>query len=820
MTQHGDRSEVKAQGIGARVRRKEDSRHLRGKGNFVADMSMPGLCEVAFARSPLAHARINAIDIPASLEGSVITREHMDARDIVADSTLPTYQSSAQPPLAHGKVRFVGEPVAMALAPTRALAEDMLESISVRYEDLPVYRGVASAQEPAGPLVHEHWKDNTFLTLSIDKGFDALAAKADVVVTRTIDLARHCMVPLEGKAVLAYWDFQADQLVVISATQVPHLIRTALSDLLDMPMDQVRVIAPDVGGAFGYKCVLQQEELCVAWLAKTRRKPFRYIEDRREHLIAGANTREHHYEITAYADRRGKLLALDATITIDGGAYSVWPFTIGVEPGQALGNLPGPYAFEGYRCTARCIATNKPGFVPYRGVARTGACLAIELTLNAVAREVGREPWEVRLENLVQADRMPYVNVTDKHFDSGDYPASLRRALQMIDVDAVRARQRKGEPDGRLIGVGVATYTEQSAHGTSAFAAWGIPVVPGFDQAFVRITPDGGLEMRVGVHSHGQGMETTFAQVAHEVLGIDIDRMKLVHGDTGRTPYSSGTYASRSMVMSGGAVSQACKMLVPRILRIGAHLLKVPQEQVTLAGGHVHGGGRSVSIRQIAHAWYIAPQQLPENVDAAGLEATVGYRPTVDTGAFSYASHAAVVAIDPDLGSVEILDYVAVEDCGVMVNPMVVEGQVIGGIAQGIGTALYEEMPYDAFGQPLASTLADYVLPGATEVPNVRVEHFQTPSPHTEFGAKGMGEGGAIAPPAAILGAVNDALARIDRPQLYSTPLTPRRLLEALASQGQASQGQAVAAAPVRAASPRRAGKTAGKTKAPKENKA
>lgn len=811
MAQHGDRSGVKAQGIGARVQRKEDARHLHGKGNFVADMSMPGLCEVAFARSPLAHARITAIDIPVSLVGSVFIREHMDARDIVADSSLPTFQSSAQPPLARGKVRFVGEPVAMAVAPTRALAEDMLESISVGYEDLPVCHGIASALAPAGPLVHEHWKDNTFLTLHIDKGFDALAAKADVVVTRTIDLARHCMVPMEGKAVLAYWDFQADQLVMISATQVPHLIRTALAQFLDLPQDQVRVIAPDVGGAFGYKCVLQQEELCVAWLAKTHRKPFRYIEDRREHLIAGANTREHHYEITAYADRRGRLLALDAKITIDGGAYSVWPFTAAVEPGQALGSLPGPYAFEGYRCVSRCVATNKPGFAPYRGVARTGVCFAIELTLNAVAREVGREPWEVRLENLVQADQMPYTNVTDKHFDSGDYPASLRRAMEMIDVDAVRARQRKGEPDGRLIGVGVATYTEQSAHGTSVFAAWGTPVVPGFDQAFVRVTPDGGLEMRVGVHSHGQGMETTFAQVAHEVLGIDIARMKLVHGDTGRTPYSTGTYASRSMVMSGGAVSQACKILVPRILRIGAHLLQVPPEQVTLADGHVRGGGKSVSIRQIAQAWYLSPQLLPADVDAAGLEATVGYKAKVDTGAFAYASHAAVVAVDPDLGSVEILDYVAVEDCGVIVNPLVVEGQAIGGIAQGIGTALYEEMPYDALGQPLASTLADYVMPGATEVPNVRIEHFETPSPHTEFGAKGMGEGGAIAPPAVIFGAVNDALSRLGVPEVLSTPLTPRRLLEALAA-----RGAPAADAPAKAASPKRASKAPRKAKAPK----
>ena len=629
--------------------------------------------------------------------------------------------------------------------------------------------------------MHEQWKDNVFVTLSIDKNFEALAAQAEVVVHRKMSLSRQCMVPLEGKAVLAYWDHQANQLVVVSATQVPHLIRTALAQYLQMDQGQVRVISPDVGGAFGYKCVLQQEELCVAWLAKTYRKPFRYLEDRREHLIAGANTREHYYEMTAYADRRGRLLALDAKITIDGGAYSVWPFTIGIEPGQAIGNLPGPYAFEGYRCVTQCVATNKPGFVPYRGVARTGVCFAIELTLNALALEVGREPWEIRLENLVQPEQMPYVNVTNKHFDSGDYPASVRRALEMIDVKAVRARQQHGEADGRLIGVGLATYTEQSAHGTSVFAAWGMPIVPGFDQAMVRLTPDGGLEIRVGVHSHGQGMETTFAQIAHEVLGIELSKMRVTHGDTGQTPYSSGTYASRSLVMSGGAVSQACKKLLPQILKIGAHLLQTEVAQVTFDNGVVQCGERGVAISEIAEAWYLSPQRLPSDVDPIGLEATVGYKPRVDTGAFSYATHAALVAVDPQMGSVEILDYVVVEDCGVLVNPMVVEGQTLGGVAQGIGTAMYEEMRYDQLAQPLASTLADYVMPGATEVPNIRMDHFETPSPHTEFGAKGMGEGGAIAPPAAIFGAVNDALRKVGAAELARTPLTPRRVLEALA---------------------------------------
>jgi carbon-monoxide dehydrogenase large subunit len=413
--------------------------------------------------------------------------------------------------------------------------------------------------------------------------------------------------------------------------------------------------------------------------------------------------------------------------------------------------------------------------------------------LNAIAQEVGREPWEIRVENLVQPEQMPYLNVANKYFDSGDYPASVRRALEMIDLKAIRSRQEVGESDGRLVGFGIATYTEQSAHGTSVFAAWGMPIVPGFDQAMVRLTPDGGLDIRVGVHSHGQGMETTFAQIANEVLGIDVSRTRVIHGDTGQTPYSSGTYASRSLVMSGGAVSQACKKLIPQILKIGAHLLEADVASVYFEDGCVKTANAHVTIDQVANAWYLNPQRLPADVDPTGLEATVGYKPKVDTGAFSYATHAAVVAIDPRMGSVEILDYVVVEDCGVVVNPMVVEGQTIGGVAQGIGTALYEEMPYDTFGQPLASTLADYTMPGATEVPNIRIDHIETPSPHTEFGAKGMGEGGAIAPPAAIFGAVNDALRKLGgRIEVNQTPLTPRRLLEAIEQARQAaSKGDA-----------------------------
>lgn len=775
---------MSAQGIGARVARKEDARHLHGRGNFVSDMIMPGQQEVAFLRSPVAHGRVKRVGKPRRYGASVfVWGDLAGVKPIVATSTLPGYQLSSQHPLAHEKVRFVGDPIAMAVASSRAEAEDLLEQVDLEIEDLPALVDAPLVSKETGVRVHEEWPNNLFITMNYESGFDAKAQGAPVVIEREAMLSRQAMVPMEGKAVLAYWDERADQLMVYSSTQTPHMIRIGLAETLGIDEGQIRVISPDVGGAFGYKCILQPEEICVCWLALKFRRPFRYIEDRREHLTAGANARQHAYKLRAYADSTGRLLALDAEITIDGGAYSMWPYTVGLETGQATGNLPGPYDFRGYRCKTQCVATNKPGFLPYRGVARTGVCFAMELVMDAIARKVGREPWEVRRDNLVTAGAMPYDNVTKKHYDSGDYQKALLTAREKIDLDAVRARQRRGEKDGRLIGVGFASYCEQSAHGTSVFAAWGLSLVPGYDQATVRVTPGGGLEVRVGVHSHGQGMETTLSQVAHEVLGIDLGKIHVVLGDTGLTPYSTGTYASRSMVMAGGAVARAAEALVPRLVTIGAHLMQCAANTARLEGGKIVGPQSSVTLQEIADTWYRLPYRLPPDVDLGGLEATMAYRPKVDTGAFSYASHAAVVAVDTELGHVEILDYVIVEDCGTLVNPMVVDGQMIGGAAQGIGTALYEESPYDANGQPLASTLADYILPGATEIPALRLFHMQTPSPYTAYGIKGMGEGGAIAPPAAIFNAVNDALKGLGV-EVNETPLTPRRLLAAIERAG------------------------------------
>ena len=768
----------KGAGIGARVPRLEDDRYLRGRGKYIGDIKLSGMKEVAFLRSPVAHGRIRTFNIPENLRSQVTIAADMDGvKAIRAVTALPGFNVSEQPALATDKVRYVGELVAMCLAPDRAKAEDIVQQISVGIEELTAIHDMVQARDAGTPLIHEQWNENVFLESVVDDPkFDQIAAKAPVKVTRTFRTARQCMSPIEGRGVVAEWDSRLEQLTVFSASQMPHIVRTGLSECLGLDHGKVRIIAPDVGGGFGYKGILLPEEVAICWLAMQVRHPVRWIEDRREQLIANANCREHHYVVTAHAEETGKLVALEATAHVDSGAYSAYPFSACLEAAQVGSILPGPYDFEAFRCRTWSSCTNKPPILPYRGVARTGVCFAMELMLDAIAREVGKEPSEIRQMILVPPEAMPFDSITAKHFDSGDYPECLRRAVNAIDLPAVRSRQATGEVDGRLVGVGLSIFCEQGSHGTSVYSGWGIPMVPGHEQCSARLTPDGELELRIGAHSHGQGLETTLAQVANEVLGVEINRVKLVHGDTQYTPYSTGTWGSRCMVMSGGAVATACEAIAERAVLIGASLLQSEVDNVRIEGGKVVAPGGAISLAEIARVWYLKPQDLPPDVDPAGLEVTVGYKPERDTGTFSYAAHAAVVAVDPELGHVEILDYVVVEDGGVLVNPMVVDGQVYGGTAQGIGTALYEEMPYDGQGQPLASTLADYLLPGPAEVPDLRILHMETPSPYTRFGQKGIGESGAIGPPAAIGNAINDALKGMGI-EVDTTPITPRRLL-------------------------------------------
>src|SRR5580693_469681 len=441
------------QGVGASVKRKEDDRFLRGRCLYVGDIRLAGMKDVAFVRSPLAHAKLRAVHIPDEHRGKAFAAADLvGVKPIVAVSGLPGFKASEQPVLASQKVRQVGELIAMCVGRTRAEAEDIAASVEVDLEELPAVHDMLMARLPKAPLLHEHWGDNTFLETFVDINIEA-ALDAPIKVTREISTARQCMAPIEGRGTVAFWDSRMDQLVLYTGNQMPHIVRTGLAECLGLMQSRVRIVSPDVGGGFGYKGILLPEDVCLGWLATRSGYPVRWLEDRREHLTAGANCREHHYRITVYADRDGTLRGVDCEATVDSGAYSSYPFSACLEAAQVASILPGTYDFPAYRCRTFSAATNKCPILPYRGVARTGVCFALEIMLDAVAAAAGIEPGEVRLRNLVSPDEMPFDNITKKHFDSGDYPQAMRRALAAIDIASVRARQRTKEADGRLIGV-------------------------------------------------------------------------------------------------------------------------------------------------------------------------------------------------------------------------------------------------------------------------------------------------------------------------------------------------------------------------------
>ncbi len=766
--------------IGASLLRKEDARHLYGHGMFIADVRVPGVQDVAFVRSQMANARVRRIVKPAEAAARVFTLSDIGPVKVLeAGPELSAHRHSPYPPLADERVRYVGQTIAACVMPTRAQAEDLADAVHVELEELPAVVDVVAAMRADSPRVFDEWPSNAYISTSVIEGNPEILAAAPIRLRRRLRLNRQATVSLEGRGVLAYWDHRLDELVVYLSTQGGQVKRLALSRMLGIPEHKVRVIAPDVGGGFGGKNRIMPEDVAVAAIALKVGHPVRWIEDRREHLLASPHARDHTYDLTICAERDGTLLGVEGDIYIDAGAYALWPTGAFQEASMASRNLTGPYRMRHLQLNAHTVATNKAPMGPYRGVARPGATFAIERLVDEVARELNREPFDLRRQNIVTAAELPYTTAAGMKLDTGDYVAALEIARDRIDLPAIRKRQTEGEPDGRRIGVGFAFYTEQSGHGIVEFAKRKFRVIPGYESANARMLPDGTVLIYVGVQNHGQGHETTLAQIAAHELGIDPGQISVRYGDTAVGPYGFGTFASRSIVFAGGAVGKATRALAEKIRRIGAHLLQADIAATRIEGGMVHGPSGSISIAEIAFAANARPDHLPAGMEPL-LESTATYEPTDSGGVFAYGTHAVLVAVDPDSGVIELLDYVVSEDCGTMINPMIVDGQVVGGIAQGIGTALYEEIPYNEQGQPLVATLADYLVPCATEVPFIRIEHLMTPALTTEYGVKGLGEGGAIAPPAAIANAVADAFADI-RASFNETPLSPRRVVGELA---------------------------------------
>ncbi|PYN68051.1 MAG: carbon monoxide dehydrogenase [Candidatus Rokuibacteriota bacterium] len=763
------------------VKRREDPPLLMGRAHFIGDLRLPGLLAVKFLRSEHAHARIVEIDARAALnlpgvEAVVTAADLATTRAIRATMSGAGYQATDWPALARGKVRFAGEPVVAVVAADAYRAEDALDAIRVTYEPLPVVADAESALAPGAPRVHDELPDNALFRTRFENGDVARAlAAADIRLAETFRHARCSSSPMEPRGVMAMLDPVDGMLIVWASTQSPHLMRSGLAEALGIPESSIRVLCPSVGGGFGPKMHLYPEDIVVAELARRLKRPVRWLEDRRENLLASAQARDHVNHVEVGARRDGTIVALKSTLICDSGAYSVYPVTASLEPLTAAGILPGPYKIGALAYEAYAVATNKCPAGAYRGVGMALGTFVRERVVDMVARRAGLDPIDVRRRNFVDVSELPFQTASGLIVDSGDPKQSLERALASSDY-ARRRSESRDTPVGKYRGVGVASYTEFTGMGSGTFRLRGMRQVAGHDAATVRVEPTGEVRGFVSAASQGQGHATTFAQVLADELGVPIEAVTIVEGDTERCPYGSGSFASRSMVVSGGALVLAARRVREKITAIAAHMLEAAGPDLTIEAGTiaVRGApGRAVTIAEVADlAHRPSGGTLPPGVDP-GLEATQYYDPPPAT--FSNGTHVAVVEVDPETGQVAIVRHVVVEDCGRIVNPMIVDGQTHGAVAQGIGNALFEDFAYDDGGQPLTTSFLDYVIPGTMEVPPIDIVHMETPPATSVTGFKGMAEGGTIGSTAAVANAVADALAPLGI-EVRELPLTPDRV--------------------------------------------
>jgi aerobic carbon-monoxide dehydrogenase large subunit len=752
-----------SQWVGAAVRRKEDRRMLLGRGRFTADLGRLGLLHAAFVRSPHPHARVGAIQTGAALKADgvvdVVTAASLGHPGLLAMLEREEFVPTRMPILADETVRFVGEPVAMVVADDPYRAEDAIELVEVDWAPLPAVTSIAGAEAAAAPRLHEQADGNRLVDLLMfdDDRLAAIFAGAALTVGATFASARVAALPLEGRACLAEWNDRDDQLVMHVSTQVPHQVRSGVAQALNVPEAAIRVIAPDVGGGFGLKCVVGREEVAVAAAALRLRRPVRWAEDRQENLTAAFHGHEQRYQVRAAFDGDGRILALDAVIDCDVGAYSAFPFTCAVEPLMAATELPGVYKVPAYRARGRAIATNKAPAAPYRGVSRPQIVLVMERLMEKAAAALDLDPLHVRRRNLISPGEFPYTGVNKITYDEGSYREALDLAEEQVRVKAWPAERDRLIARGQLAGIGYACFSERTAYGTPTMSQRRMRMTPGYDTALVRMDPTGEVIVTTGTCGHGQGHETTFAQIVADRLGVHPDQVRLRQGDTDLASYGWGTWGSRSVVIGGGAAGRAADIVASQLRRAAAQLLEASPADIELAEGTARIRGdaaAAIPIAQVAWIVHFQAHRLPEEARYA-LEARATFDPP---GTFSNACHAAMVVIDPGTCAIRLHRYLVVEDCGVVINPVVVDGQVRGGVAQGVAAALLERVCFDPDGQPVTTTLMDYLVPTAAEMCDIDIVHLRTPSRFSETGAKGMGEGGTIGAPAAVLNAINDAL--------------------------------------------------------------
>lgn len=745
--------------IGEKVARVEDDRLLRGAGRYLDDIHPDGAVEVAFLRSPHAHARIARIDASAALalpgvlavvDGSDTEAELEPMVFDIAKIVHPKVQEFANPrmrvhpmpAIPRERVTYVGQPVAAVVATDRYVAEDALELIDVEFEPLPAVVDARAALEPGAALVEPEWEDNLAIAFDVDRGeVDAAFREAAVVVEEEFTTHRQHASPIECRGVIAMVDPQDRSLSVWSSTQTPHMLRDFLARWLEMTPHQIRVRAPDVGGAFGLKHSCYPEDLLIPWLALRLGRPVKWVEDRAEHLLAATHGRDHVHRIAIAADADGRILAVRDDAVMNCGAFNLLGLVV---PYNSLSHLLGPYVVPALHFSMRVAVTNTMIVAPYRGAGRPEAVFAMERAMDRLARAIGADPADVRERNLIGPEQMPYDcglvyrDGNDQVYDSGDYPELLRRARELVE-------RERFDADPRRIGIGYAMYTEGTGVGP-------------FEAAKVRVEPTGRVTVATGGSSQGQGHGTTLAQIAAEKLGVAFDQVDVAGGDTAAIAQGFGTIASRTAVVGGNAVAEAAEAVKNQALEVAAGLLGTSSYELQIADGVIRARkdpDKAIPIGEIAG--FLTPYNpgRPRGI-AAELEAGSIFRPGPVTWAAGV--HVAVVAVDETTGEVELLRFVVSHDCGRVVNPAIADGQIMGGVMQGIGAALYEEIVYDEAGQLKTGSFMDYGLPTAGETPEFALAHVDTPSPLNPLGIKGLGEGGAIGPPAAIANAVEDAL--------------------------------------------------------------
>ena len=767
--------------VGARVPRVEDDRLLRGEGRFVADLALPGAAECVLVRSSFAHARIGAVRLDAAraAPGVLAVVSIDDLGDVASFPHFHTWAPEVpRLLLAKDRVRYVGQPVVAIVAEDRYLAEDAAELVDLELEELPPVPSMVAALAADAPLVYDAWGHNRMVDIGGEDVEVTRLLETHTVVRGSFSMPRHFAVPMETRGVLAR--FGDGRFTIWTTSQIPHIARTTLATVLGVSEAEIRVIAPDIGGGFGSKAAVYAEEALVPWLARSIGRPVRYVEDRAEHMVASSHARENVHEVEAAVDPDGAIVAIRARIAYDVGTQQIFPLTL-TPSMTGWGVMTGAYRIPYADCRIVNVVTTKTPAGSYRGFGVGEAMFAMERIVDEAARAVGADPVESRRKMLLRPDELPWTTPSGSRIDSGSHLAAFDRCVELTRAALDRARRAGAEPDVRL-GAGFATYIEPTVptwFGTTGHWA-------ASDSASISVDPGGGVTVAVGVQAMGQGAETMVATVAAGELGVPIEAVRVVRGDTDRSPYGLGAWGSRTAAVASGAVVKAAREVRDKAVRIAAYLLEADPSDLVVGDGtiHVRGSvGSSIRWEDIGRTAHVRVVDMPPG-DAPGLEATATYDPPFiehvpdehgrmnACATYANASHGAVVAVDVATGEVRIADYVVVHDCGTVINPSIVEGQVHGAVAQGIGGALYEAMPYSEDAQPLATTFMDYLLPTASEIPRITLEHIETPAEGTPFGVKGIGEGGVVGPAPAIANAVCDAL-RDAGLRLDATPIGP-----------------------------------------------